>query len=139
MQALIEQLAPDLKAMAKHSPEAGLDRMLVEIGGHSAELSYSVALAGVTDEDLQLPGNALVLKRGVLKANARVPVKWIEKLAETGAESGRTPPPEMLAGLIEQGEANGYVKRTGDDLVSQVEFSEGQLKLLGKPMGNFGK
>ncbi|OEZ31826.1 hypothetical protein AO062_06260 [Variovorax boronicumulans] len=139
MQALIKQLAPDLKAMAKHSPEAGLDRMLIEIGGQSAELSYSVALAGVTDEDLKLPGNTLVLQRGVLKANARVPVKWIEKLAETGAESGQMPPPEMVAGLIEQAEQNGYVKRTGDDVVSQVEFSEGQLKLLGKPMGNFGK
>lgn len=136
MQALIEQLAPDLKAMAKHSPEAGIDRMLVEVGGQSAEISYSVALAGVTDEDLQLPGNSLVLKRGVLKANARVPVKWIEKLAETGAGSGQTPPPEMVAGLIEQAEQNGYVKRAGDDVVSQVEFSEGQLKLIGKPVGS---
>ncbi|WP_235510013.1 YdgA family protein [Variovorax sp. Root473] len=136
MQALVEQLAPDLKAMARHSPEAGIDRMLVEVGGQSAEISYSVALAGVTDEDMQLPGNALVLKRGVLKANARVPVKWIEKLAETGAGSGQTPPPEMVAGLIEQAEENGYVKRAGDDVVSQVEFSEGQLKLIGKPVGS---
>ena len=135
MQALAEQLAPDLKAMAKYAPEAGIDKLLVEIDGKRAELGYSAGMAGVTDEDLQLPGTALMMKRGVLKAHARLPMKWLEKLAETGAESGQTPPPEMVAGLVEQGEQSGFVKRDGDDVTAQVEFSEGNLKVNGKPLG----
>jgi uncharacterized protein YdgA (DUF945 family) len=138
MQALMEQLTPDLKAMAKYAPEAGIDKLLVEIDGKRAELGYSVGMAGVTDEDLQLPGTALMMKRGVLKAHARLPMKWIEKLAETGAESGQTPPPEMVAGLVEQGEEKGFVKRDGDDVTAQVEFSEGALKVNGKPLGGMG-
>lgn len=139
LQALADQLAPDLKAMAKYAPEAGIDKMLVEIGGKRAEIGYTVSMAGVTDEDLQLPGTALMLKRGVLKAQARLPMKWLEKLAETGAESGQTPPPEMVAGLVEQGEEKGFVKRDGDDVTGQVEFSEGTLKVNGKPLGAMGE
>jgi uncharacterized protein YdgA (DUF945 family) len=139
MQALADQLAPDLKAMAKFSPEAGVDRMVVEIDGKRGEISYMAGMAGVTDEDLQLPGTALLMKRGALKANARLPMKWLEKLAETGAESGQTPPPEMVAGLVEQGEEKGFVKREGDDVTAQVEYSDGSLKINGKPMGAPGR
>ncbi len=139
MQALADQLAPDLKAMAKYGPEAGIDKLVVEIDGKRAELGYSVGMAGVTDEDLQLPGTALMMKRGMLKAHARLPMKWLEKLAETGAETGQTPPPEMVAGLVEQGEQSGFVKRDGDDVTAQVEFSEGALKVNGKPLGAAGK
>ncbi|MFM9922325.1 YdgA family protein [Variovorax sp. H27-G14] len=135
MQAMADQLAPDLKAMAKYSPEAGIDKMVVEIDGKRGEISYMAGMAGVTDEDLQLPGTALLMKRGVLKANARLPMKWLEKVAETGAASGQTPPPEMVAGLVEQGEQQGFVKREGDDVTGQIEFSEGTLKINGKPMG----
>ena len=139
MSALADQLAPDLKAMAKYGPEAGIDKMLVEIDGKRAELSYSVSMAGVTDEDLQSPGTALLLKRGVLTANARLPMQWLEKLAETGAESGQTPPPETVALLVTQGEQSGFVKRDGDDVTAQVEFSDGNLKVNGKPLGGLGK
>lgn len=139
IKALTEQLMPDLKAMAKYSPEFGVDKMLVEVDGKRAEISYTAGLTGVTDEDLQAPGTALLMKRGVLKANARLPMKWLEKLAETGAESGQTPPPEMVAGLVEQGEEKGFVKRDGDDVTAQVEYSEGTLKLNGKPLGAPGQ
>ena len=135
MKALFDQLGPDVKAMAKYGPEFGLDRLQVEIDGKRGELSYSVGLAGVTDEDLAAPGRMLLMKRGVLKASARLPMQWLEQVAATGAESGQTPPPEMVAGLVEQGEEQGFVRRDGDDVTSQVEFSEGSLKLNGKPMG----
>jgi hypothetical protein len=92
LDALMDRLAPDLKAMAKFNPEAGIDRMVVEMGGQRGELSYSAGFAGVTDEDLKLPGLELMMARGVLKADARLPVKWIEQLAEAGAENGQTPP-----------------------------------------------
>jgi hypothetical protein len=139
MQALADQLAPDLKAMAKYSPEAGIDKMVVEIDGKRGEISYMAGMAGVTDEDLQLPGTALLMKRGALKADARLPVKWIEQLAEAGAENGQTPPPEMVAGLIEQGAEEGFVKRDGGDVTAQVEFSGGALKVNGQPLNLLGK
>jgi uncharacterized protein YdgA (DUF945 family) len=112
--------------------------MLVEIDGKRGEVSYMAGMAGVTDEDLQLPGTALLMKRGVLKANARLPMKWLEKMAETGAQTGQTPPPEMVAGLVEQSEEKGYVKRDGDDVTGQVEYSDGSLKINGKPLGALG-
>ena len=139
MKVLFDQLAPDLKAMAKYSPEFGLDRMLVEIGGKRGELSYTAGMAGVTDEDLQAPGMALLMKRGVLKASARLPMQWLEQMAAAGAGSGQTPPPEMMAGLVEQGEEKGFVKREGDDVTAQLEYAEGSLKLNGKPLGTPGK
>lgn len=138
MQKLMDQLAPDLKAMAKYNPEIGLEKMLVEIGGKRGEISYTAGMVGVTDEDLQSPGMALLMKRGVLKANARLPMQWLEQIAATGAESGQTPPPEMVAGLVEQGEGMGFVKRDGTDVTSQVEYSEGSLKINGKPLGGMG-
>ncbi|KLN54222.1 hypothetical protein VPARA_45710 [Variovorax paradoxus] len=139
MKVLFDQLAPDLKAMAKYSPEIGLDRMLVEIGGKRGEISYTAGMAGVTDEDLQAPGMALLMKRGVLKASARLPMQWLEQIAATGVDSGQTPPPEMMAGLVEQGEEKGFVKREGDDVTAQLEYAEGSLKLNGKPLGAPGK
>lgn len=139
MKVLFDQLAPDLKAMAKYSPEFGLDRMLVEIGGKRGELSYTAGMAGVTDEDLQAPGMALLMKRGVLKASARLPMQWLEQMAAAGAGSGQTPPPEMMAGLVEQGEEKGFVKRDGDDVTAQIEYAEGSLKLNGKPLGAPGR
>ncbi|WP_233101764.1 YdgA family protein [Variovorax sp. IB41] len=139
MKALADQLAPDLKAMAKYSPEFGLDKMVVEIGGKRGEVSYTAGMVGVTDEDLQAPGMALLMKRGVLKANARLPVQWLEQIAATGAESGQTPPPEMVAGLVEQGEEKGFVKRDGEHVTGQIEFSEGSLKVNGKPLTELGK
>jgi len=139
MKALADQLAPDLKAMAKYSPEFGLDKMVVEIGGKRGEVSYTAGMVGVTDEDLQAPGMALLLKRGVLKAQARLPVQWLEQIAATGAESGQTPPPEMVAGLVEQGEEKGFVKRDGEHVTGQVEFSDGSLKVNGKPLSELGK
>ncbi|WP_307655269.1 YdgA family protein [Variovorax paradoxus] len=139
MKVLFDQLAPDLKAMAKYSPEIGLDRMLVEIGGKRGEISYTAGMAGVTDEDLQAPGMALLMKRGVLKASARLPMQWLEQIAATGAESGQTPPPEMMAGLVAQGEEKGFVKREGDDVTAQIEYAEGSLKLNGKPLGAPGQ
>jgi hypothetical protein len=135
MQALMDQLAPDLKAMAKYNPELGVDKMLVEIGGKRGEISYTAGLVGVTDEDLKEPGMALLMKRGVLKASVRLPMQWLEQVAATGAESGQLPPPEMVAGLVEQGEGMGFVKRDGTDITSQVEYSEGNLKVNGKPLG----
>jgi uncharacterized protein YdgA (DUF945 family) len=139
MKALADQLAPDLKAMAKYSPEFGLDKMVVEIGGKRGEVSYTAGMVGVTDEDLQAPGMALLLKRGVLKANARLPVQWLEQIAATGAESGQTPPPDKVAGLVEQGEQLGFVKRDGEHVTGQIEFSEGSLKVNGTPLNALGK
>lgn len=133
LRALLDRVAPDLKTMASHGPEIGLDRLRLEIDGQHAEFSYSAAMAGVTEEDLQLPGSALMLKRGVLKADARLPVKWIEKIAGT-ASGDQAASPEMVALMIEQFEQQGYLKRAGDDVTSQVEFSDGQLKLIGKPV-----
>jgi uncharacterized protein YdgA (DUF945 family) len=135
MKALVDQLGPDLKAMARHGPEFGLDTLRVEIDGQRGELSYSVGLAGVTDEDLAAPGQMLLMKRGVLKASARLPMQWIEQVAATGAGSGQMPPPELVAGLVAQGEEKGFVQRDGTDVTGRIEFSEGSLKLNGKPMG----
>ena len=139
LKTLVDQLAPDLKAMAKYSPEIGLDRMRVEIDGKRGEVSYTAGMVGVTDEDLQAPGTALLMKRGVLKANARLPVKWLEQLAAAGADSGQTPPPDLVAGLVQQGEDKGLIRRDGDDVTGQIEFSAGSLKINGKPLSALGK
>jgi len=133
--ALVEQLAPDLKAMARFEPAMGIDKLIVDIGDQRGEASYSVGVAGVTNEDVQGPGTQLLLKRGVLKASARVPQSWLEQIAATGADQGVTPPAEMVAGLLEQSEAKGMVQRLGEDVVAQIEFSDGRLKINGKPFG----
>lgn len=133
MQALAAQLAPDLKALAKYGPEMGL-KMVAEIGGERGEISYAASMAGVTDEDLKDPGVALLMKRGVVTANARLPMKWIDQLAEVGVETGKTLPPEMVAGWVAQGEKKGFLKREGDDVSGQLEFRDGSLKINGKPL-----
>jgi uncharacterized protein YdgA (DUF945 family) len=45
----------------------------------------------------------------------------------------------MMAGLVEQGEEKGFVKRDGDDVTAQIEYAEGSLKLNGKPLGAPGR
>ncbi|CKT59323.1 Uncharacterised protein [Mycobacterium tuberculosis] len=44
-----------------------------------------------------------------------------------------------MALLVTQGEQSGFVKRDGDDVTAQVEFSDGNLKVNGKPLGGLGK
>ena len=80
-----------------------------------------------------------MLTRGVLKAIARLRMLWIYNRAATGAVRGHTPPPETVALLVTQGEQSGFVKRDGDDVTAQVEFSDGNLKVNGKPLGGLGK
>jgi uncharacterized protein YdgA (DUF945 family) len=45
----------------------------------------------------------------------------------------------MVKGLVEQGEEKGFVKRDGDDVTGQLEFSEGSLKVNGKPLNAMGR
>ena len=52
---LQDKMKDDLVAMLRYNPELSLDKLVVQSGGLSGELSYSVGVDGVTEADARLP------------------------------------------------------------------------------------
>lgn len=135
-QAVMEALQKGMAKLLPHNPEYALDKLAVEIGGKRGELSYAVAVAGVTEADLQLPAPMLLMSKGELKADVKLPVSWIEQLllALPAKAQAVAPQPEMVNAMLDQFSAQGLVVRDGEFVSSSMRFKNGQAELNGKPL-----
>lgn len=134
---LLAGLQAELANLLPHNPEYGLDKLAVEVGGKRGELSYAFGVQGVTPDDLKLPPQALLMTRGVLRADVKLPVAWIELLSAGMADRAgdAVPPPEMVNVMLDQFAAQGFLVRDGELVSSSVRYG-GQSGLLvnGKPL-----
>lgn len=136
-QDMLAGLQAELANLLPHNPEYALDKLAVEMDGKRGELSYSFGVQGVTPEDLQLPPQALLMTKGVLKADLKLPVAWIELVSSSVSERAgeSVPPPEMVNVMLDQFAAQGFVVRDGEHVSSSLRYA-GQtgLQVNGKPL-----
>lgn len=140
-QVMLSQMQQDVVALLPHNPEYSLDKLAVEFDGKRGELSYSLGLAGVTEADLQLPMPALLMSKGQVKGQAKLPVAWVEKaMAKFGGPGGQAPADpaaqaEMMNVMLGKLEGEGYIQRKDDMLSSTFSFDKGVMTVNGKPVG----
>lgn len=129
----LQDLQRDLLPLLPFNPRYSLDRLVVELDGRRGELSYSIGVAGVTQEDLRLPPQQLFLSRGAVRASARMPRAWLEKLLAPQGE--QAPGPIPFAAVFEQARAMGYVSEDGDHFSTSFQFDGGAVRINGRPLG----
>lgn len=139
-QVLMAQMQQDFAAMLPHNPEYSLDKLAVEIDGKRGEMSYSVGVAGATAADAQLPLPALLMTKGQLRGEAKLPSLWVEKTfarfgnGPQGAQADPAAQAEMANVMIAKFVNDGYVVKDGEMLTSKISFDKGQLTVNGKPI-----
>ena len=138
---LLGDLQADVTTLARYSPEVALDKLTIDHGGKRGEISYSLALVGVTAADEPLPMLALLMSRGRVKASMRMPLAWVRQLSQEGSSrmQGAVPGPEVVDAMVDNAVAEGYLLRDGDDIRSSVDFTAGVMTINGKTLPGPGK
>lgn len=136
-QVLLAQLAQGMGALLLHNPEYTLDKLAFEIDGKRGELAYAIGVEGVTEADLKLPMQAMLMTKAKVSGQAKLPVAWIQKLmAGVGGERGAmAAQPEMLDVMLDQMAGQGFIVRDGEFVSSKFEMAQGKLSVNGKPLG----
>jgi uncharacterized protein YdgA (DUF945 family) len=143
--ALQEEMQKGFATLLKHNPEYALDRLAIDIGGKTAEMSYRLGAKDVTEADAAMPLPALLGTKAYGHASFKVQSGWIEQVVKKVISL--KPLPEgasidtMVAstmgffnasvdGLVSE----GYLAREGDAITSKASFEGGMLKVNDKPM-----
>jgi uncharacterized protein YdgA (DUF945 family) len=140
-QVMMAQMQQDLAALLPFNPEYAIDKLAVEIDGKRGELSYAVGVAGATAADAQLPMPALLMTRGQLRGEAKLPAVWVEKMLGRFGAGAQAPQgdaaaqAEMANVMIAKFTNDGYIVKDGDMLRAQVSYDKGQMLVNGKPIG----
>jgi uncharacterized protein YdgA (DUF945 family) len=125
--------------LLKHNPEFSVDRVSFKLGGSEAIITANAKLNGATPEDF---GQMMALiPKLEAKANVQVPEAMLPLL--TKPQPGQDPDEQALRKQameqqVAQMTQQGYVKREGGLLKSQIEFKAGQLTVNGKPFNPLG-
>jgi uncharacterized protein YdgA (DUF945 family) len=136
-QVMLAQLQQDLVALLPYNPEYTLDKLAVETGGRRAELSYAVGVEGVTAEDTALPLQALFIGKGHVRAEAQLPMAWVEQAVARFGGAGQADPAaqaEMVNVMLAKLTNDGFIVREGEMLRTRLSFEKGQMLVNGKPL-----
>lgn len=119
--AAVSMLDDDMFALLAHGPELIVDRIGFETRDGGAYLTGAIRLAGVTEPEIKAGGLALISHLDAdLKFEA--PQKMLENL-----EGGR----QAMMSAVNA----GYAELKGGNVVSDLEFHAGELKINGKAQG----
>jgi uncharacterized protein YdgA (DUF945 family) len=133
-QLLLQQLQQDLAALLPFGPEYALDKLALEIDGKRGELAYSVAINGVSADELQAPLPALLMSKGLIRGRALVPAVWVERTLASfgGGQKDPATQAELMNVMLAKLTGEGYIVRDGEMLSAQLSFDKGQLTVNGK-------
>jgi uncharacterized protein YdgA (DUF945 family) len=144
---VVEESQKDLMALLSHGLEYAVDKLAIEIGGKSAELSYKLGTTDIKPEDANLPMQQLLTTKGYAHLGMQVQMGWIEQvvqktLAARAADTESQARPEEAAQImvsvnkvVDKLLAKGIVIREGETLKSQAKFQKGEVTVNDKPMG----
>lgn len=132
------QQAEQLLPLLAHDPDVAIEKFALTHEGRRGELSYSAGVHGfrlAEGEEFAaaLPRLAQAL---TLRANARLPVAWVEKVGAFGAGSDQAQLRAVQTeAMLDHAIGQGFVVRDGDDLTTALVFERGTPTLNGKPLG----
>jgi uncharacterized protein YdgA (DUF945 family) len=143
--ALNEDMQKAFGALLAHNPEYALDRLAIELGGKTAELSYRLGTKGVTSADAQTPMQALLTTKGYGAASIKVQRGWIEQVVKkvvmlkplpegASAETMVASTMGILNATLDGFAAQGFLASEGDAVTAKATFEGGVLKVNDKPM-----
>ncbi len=143
--ALNEAMQKALGALLLHNPEYALDRLAIELGGKTAELSYRVGTKGVTAADAEVPMQALLATKAYGAASIKVQRGWIEHVVKkvvslkplpegTSADTVAASTMGMLNATLDGFAAQGYLASEADAVSAKASFEGGMLTVNDKPV-----
>lgn len=125
-------------ALLPHDPVYSLDHLKATIAGKEGSIAYSLGSQGITADDLSGGNVGAMFGKLVVKADASIPVAWIETVLAANASRSdpKAPPmpPGALDPVIDSVARQGLVRREGDMLRAGFELAKGTLLLNGQPM-----
>lgn len=136
-QQSMQHMEHDMLALLPYNPEYSLDKLVIVLDGKQGEFSYSLGINGVTPADLKLPPAQLFITKAALRASARVPRTWVERLLTEArsAAAGGAAVPAAFGPVYEQARAMGYVSEDADHISTSLQFGNGAMLINGKPLG----
>ena len=143
--ALNEAMQKGLGALLLHNPEYALDRLAIELGGKTAELSYRVGTKGMTAADAEAPMPALLATKAYGAAALKVQRGWLEHVVKkvvalkplpegTSAETVAASTMGVLNATLDNFAAQGFLVSEGDAVSAKAAFEGGVLTVNDKPM-----
>lgn len=143
--AMNDAMQKGLGALLPHDPEYALDRLAIELGGKTAELSYRLGTKGVTAADAETPMQALLATKGYGAASVKVQRGWIEQVVKkvvmlkplpdgASAETMVAATMGILNATLDGFAAQGFLASEGDAVTAKATFEAGVLKVNDKPM-----
>ncbi|MEJ8851093.1 YdgA family protein [Variovorax rhizosphaerae] len=140
--ALGLEMMRTLAQLLPHTPEVSINKLAVTYEGQRGELSFSASAPGLTAEDVKDPMSiqTKLQTHMLMKANAKLPVAWVQLLGERGGDPAGAPQRGAQAhSLVELAVGKGFAVREGDFLTSAAVLEKGALLVNGKPMMGGGK
>ncbi len=133
-----QELLRVLAQMLPHAPELAVDKLAVSYDGHRGELSYAVSAPGLTAKDIDNPAalQRELQQKLVLRANAKLPIAWIEQLgAHIGDAAGAQQRAAQAQTMLDLATAKGIAVREGDFVTGSLLMAQGAITVNGKPLG----
>lgn len=143
--AVNEAMQKGLGALLLHNPEYALDRLAIEVGGKTAELSYRLGTKGMTAADTEVPPMALLATKAYGAATVKVQKGWLEQVVKKVVATKPLPPGAsidavaadamgILNASLDNFAAQGFLVSEGDAVSAKAAFEGGVLTVNDKPM-----
>jgi len=122
------------------NPELSLDKLVVQVDGKRAELSYALGVNGFTAADAKQPLMMGLMTRGYGNVRIKLPEDWVQKslvyfAQQGGKDSGAGDQAAMAELMLGKVVDQGYVVREDGMLRSEAAYKDGQATINGKPLG----
>lgn len=120
-------------ALAAHAPVLNIERLGFVAPEGEFRLSAKLAVPGLSQQDLQgSAAMAALMMHLDMTADLRIDAPLLEKLLDA---SGKR---DLVSGQVEQLERQGYLRREGNALISELVFRSGALTINGLPYRPMG-
>jgi hypothetical protein len=125
-----------LKQLALSGAQLRIDDISARYKGHTASISGTVALPGVTNDDFD--SFARLARKLKFRFDAKVPLPLVREIATAvAARSTAKDAPtadQMYAGIVGKAVGDGWARVEADTLLTSIEWRDGGLTVNGKPV-----
>ncbi len=133
-----QEMLRTLAEMLPYGPELSVDKLAVSYEGQRGELSYAVSAPGLTASDIAAPGalQRQLQQKLVLRADAKLPVAWVEQIGTHGGDAAGTAQRVAQANtMLDLAIGKGFVVRDGDHVTGKLRMERGAILVNDKPLG----
>lgn len=114
-----------------HAPQINFSKIAIALNEHQGNFSYSVSLQPISSDERNMLPYLLAMQKIEVNASMDMPVEWISILFDEYQQ-------ERINEKLKNAEAQGYITRKGNRILSTLTYSNGNLSINGKilPLGS---